>query len=822
MEPLELPKSKLGVKPRKFGAEPLLLGVCATLALVTNGPSQTAVISSAWWTYQQDCNGDGCYAGTLPGEHARLNWNPDVQNCNGALMVYEIVSSKPCDSSQWTAIYTNPPHSIVGCRSSDSQFLDVSMSGGCACRDYKIAVYRNSQTTPDDVRSGTNDANLFQHPEQLLAEDYCLNDYFATAAALGGSVGSRSDNNSTATTEPGEPDHAGNAGGHSLWYRWTTSANTPATFDTMGSSFDTLLAIYTGDNVSNLTLVASNDDIAGASNRMSRVTFTPVPGTLYHIAVDGFGGATGIVDLNWNQSGSALPDLIIWGPAVSPTIVTRTFAASDCEVVEGCETPGTHTLLSFTTETRNIGNGDLVLGDPSTNSLFHWASCHGHYHFEEFADYELLDTNGAVVAAGHKVGFCLLDDHAWSSTASPQAKYDCYFQGIQAGWADVYAAGLPCQYIDITGVRGGQYELKLTVNPAGLIAESDTNNNVTLVPVTIPQSGEFCLLGPFNDNFFNGMTITNAPFTFSQLNECATKEPLEPNHAGDPGGHSVWFNWTPRTDQTAVLTTKRSDFDTLLAVYTGDNYLNLTLVASNDDIVPGVWLQSQVSFLARTGTTYHIAVDGHGGAVGNAVLNLDPPVNDDFANPAVISGASGTTNDFTIEASKEAFERAHAGDIGGHSVWYRWTAPADGPVDFNTLGSTFSTVLAVYTGDTLTNLNVVAGNINDVGGLMTSRVDFTAAAGTIYLIAVDGARGDAGNLVLNWNMESRLELTDLSSGQMRIAMKGVDWQRYTLESSSDLVTWLTNHPTITMPGDVYLFTNSPAGQCEFFRARSWP
>src|SRR5262249_29587408 len=151
-------------------------------------------------------------------------------------------------------------------------------------------------------------------------------------------------------------------------------------------------------------------------------------------------------------------------------------------------TPGTHQLLTFSTETRNIGTGDLVLGDPSTNSLFHWASCHGHYHFEEFAYYNLLDLNSNIVAQGHKVGFCLLDDHPWPPTPNPQSVFNCDFQGIQAGWADVYQAGLPCQYIDVTGVPSGDYLLQMVVNPAGLIAEATTNNNVTIVPVNIPPT----------------------------------------------------------------------------------------------------------------------------------------------------------------------------------------------------------------------------------------------------------------------------------------------------------------------------------------------
>src|SRR5262245_15534257 len=47
--------------------------------------AQTAVISDAWWTYRQDCDGDTNNAGTLPGEFARLNWFPDDTNCSGTL-----------------------------------------------------------------------------------------------------------------------------------------------------------------------------------------------------------------------------------------------------------------------------------------------------------------------------------------------------------------------------------------------------------------------------------------------------------------------------------------------------------------------------------------------------------------------------------------------------------------------------------------------------------------------------------------------------------------------------------------------------------------
>ena len=112
----------------------------------------------------------------------------------------------------------------------------------------------------------------------------------ASGRAVGSNVG--------ASKEIGEPGHAGNRGGHSVWWTWTAPASGTFIFDTRGSDFDTLLAVYTGSSVSRLSRVASNDDIGGGV-RQSEVSVTAQQGQTYHIAVDGYGGATGNIVLHW-------------------------------------------------------------------------------------------------------------------------------------------------------------------------------------------------------------------------------------------------------------------------------------------------------------------------------------------------------------------------------------------------------------------------------------------------------------------------------------------------------------------------------------------
>jgi hypothetical protein len=139
------------------------------------------------------------------------------------------------------------------------------------------------------------------------------NDNFVSAQAISGCTGSVTGTNVGATHESGEPDHlpAPEGGTHSVWYVWQAPASVSVTIDTLGSGYDTVLAVYTGTAVSNLGLVARNDDKEPFVVQASEVTFSAVGGTIYKIAVDGYnddnGGDVGPIKLNWNQNGCLGP-----------------------------------------------------------------------------------------------------------------------------------------------------------------------------------------------------------------------------------------------------------------------------------------------------------------------------------------------------------------------------------------------------------------------------------------------------------------------------------------------------------------------------------
>jgi hypothetical protein len=127
-----------------------------------------------------------------------------------------------------------------------------------------------------------------------------------------------------------------------------------------------------------------------------------------------------------------------------------------------------------------------------------------------------------------------------------------------------------------------------------------------------------------------------------------------------------------------------------------------------------------------------------------AGTTADIPSNDDFTNATVIP-SDGITNEFTTTyASRENWEPEIAGNPGGHSLWWTWTAPAVGTVTINTAISSFNTLLGVYTGSSLTNLTVVTNSDGAKLGTGVAYVKFEVSTGTQYMITLDGYNGQSG------------------------------------------------------------------------------
>ena len=173
-------------------------------------------------------------------------------------------------------------------------------------------------------------------------------------------------------------------------------------------------------------------------------------------------------------------------------IVDRLFQAGDCELVEGSVGgTGYRRLLRFDTVVMNMGDGDLVVGDPTDPSnpyarWFEFSPCHRHYHIRGFSNYQLLKLDRSIAAQGHKQAFCLEDLLKYSNNDSHG--YTCRSQGISSGWGDWYFKQLSGQWIDITGVPEGDYIVHNEINAAGTFAEgANRYPNVLEVRIHVPD-----------------------------------------------------------------------------------------------------------------------------------------------------------------------------------------------------------------------------------------------------------------------------------------------------------------------------------------------
>jgi hypothetical protein len=191
------------------------------------------------------------------------------------------------------------------------------------------------------------------------------------------------------------------------------------------------------------------------------------------------------------------PDLVVDATrlAASWVVADEYLPATLCSVLEGDVPPGDRRTLRFTVETPNIGDADVAIGDPrkhidpngdgnysDSDGLYILDGCHGHFHFQNYARYELLPLNadgtlGTAVKA-RKRGFCMIDTTPFSN-ASGQPKERVYYncgtptsagnQGISVGYSDTYVKQLAGQYFVLDDEREpvapGNYILRITVNP---------------------------------------------------------------------------------------------------------------------------------------------------------------------------------------------------------------------------------------------------------------------------------------------------------------------------------------------------------------------
>ncbi|NEP86734.1 MAG: S8 family serine peptidase [Okeania sp. SIO2C2] len=575
----------------------------------------------------------------------------------------------------------------------------------------------DSGTPITDQRNGVITPRLDLAAALALEYPQVENDNFSNSTSISGTSITVNGTNTGATGEPGEPITIDDPGEkNSVWWSWTAPTSGQVIVDTFGSDFDTILAAYTGDSVSNLTEIASNDD-STSDFPLSEIVFDAVEGTTYHFAVDGFNDATGEIVFNLSQ------------------------------------------------EVTDVENDNFSNSLPLTGSAAN----------VEASNFGATSEDGEPLHAGNNLDGNQGSSVWWNWTAPTSGPFTIGTNGSDFDTVlAIYTGDSVSDLTEVASDDDGGDELQSLVT---FVAVEGTNYKIA-VDGYLGEQGNIVLdlvqqtTSIPNDNFADSATLTGTSDSVTTSNVNASKEADEPFHVGNNGGSSIWWNWTAPSSGLVDINTFGSNFDTLLAAYTGSSLLELTEVASNDDTGSGT--QSQVLFEVEAGTNYKIAVDGFDGEAGDVELALslqrDLLANDNFANRISLND----TDIFTGRnegATSEPGEPDHARNDGGASLWWTYTAPESGTVTINTYGSDFDTILAAYTGSTLSELTEVASNddSNDGEGFsIQSEIIFDVVAGETYNIAVDGFNGAVGNINLEVFFSTIRNDIDLSSQLLEI------------------------------------------------------
>ena len=573
-----------------------------------------------------------------------VNWTAPSSSGTNAITSYQVVTSGGTSVCSWS--------------SGPLQCQSTSLSAGTY--SFKVSASSSAGASPYSSLSNS-----------VVVSTSGNNDYFSSARVLSGTSGSTYDTNTSATRETGEPTTRG-ATASTKWYSYVPASSGTLAINTNGSSFDTVLGVFTGSSVSSLTTVASDDDSGDGFS--SLVSFSVSSGTTYFVQVASWSaGQVGAISLNWSLglascNGSPVNDNLSCATVLNGTSGS-TYGSNTSATLEISERDTDTICKSVWYKVTPAGSGTATFSTYGSNfdtvmTLYRSSSSNGTHSslefFDENDDYSVSDRTSFlpnqlllsgytyfIRIAGYWSGSQAICDYgsislAWSvssSAVAPGAPTNAAATGgtnsATVSWSapssnggstitSYTATSSPGGYTCTTGLltctisglsNFVSYTFTVTArNSAGASSPSVTSNSV--------------ILGYQNDNLSGALGIS-AGTTYSN-NSAATAETGEPDHAGVAGGKSMWFRYSSTTLKSVSLDTNGSDFDTVLAVYgstvSNPSFSGLQAVGSNDDDPTGLNGSSAVSFVAQPNVVYYIAVDGYessnGSESGAITLNV--------------------------------------------------------------------------------------------------------------------------------------------------------------------------------------------------------
>lgn len=602
------------------------------------------------------------------------------------------------------------------------------------------------------------------------------------------------------TLEPGEPRHGPTnypaffGYGHTLWYSWVAPSNGVAALEVLLAHHGVRAAVYVGESLASL-------QPAVFTGTQANVSFNAEAGRTYHLALDAKSPDSGPIPTSFD----AQFRLRLVPPPANDSFADR--QPVTLEKIAAIELVGYETLMltaDWTGATAEEGEpGHISTNRPALRSLwyqwtspesgFAWISAEhasvALYRGERLDQLVRVERDPALrwlVEGGETLALAVDSD-----AAGPGRMFITFERRVGIairlpltgsrrppgplvlpfGFRS-YGGFLPSVELFADGESfylnnsPSTDELEIQVPNLSLgtheffaIARINDNYSATSAPVRI----EITTQPPPNDDFANRPRLTGTQLLLTGYDfMAATREPDEPLALPFGRGETVWWEWTAPTNGWVYADVYGDPLPAVAGIYRGGSLTNLTQVSASwstgisDQAVQAHW------FPVHAGEVFQIQADRPQPLADRFTspdlrlsiqVNAAPP-NDDFENRIPIPGLKSTNAVAANWGTTEAGEPQPAGTRWHRSLWWSWTAPADGQLILKAIreirddpfwpwqrdiGSP-TPALAVYVGENLPALHALA---HDGTG---RRLTVPVTRGTQYQIEVAEIAESVGTL----------------------------------------------------------------------------
>jgi hypothetical protein len=554
------------------------------------------------------------------------------------------------------------------------------------------------------------------------------NDHFATPTVLAGDTLQVRYSNATGGAQTGEPWHAGQPPIETQWWQWTASADGIAELTFSLFSGKRTLAVYTGDRLGRLTLVADNRPASG-DTPAAIVRFAAAQGETYRIVMGRWPGET--------------PFMTDWSLLLRTFFLTHPATESVAPVGQPLLIEARISVPSLT----NVWGGNVVLSAakwgegpsfvqeitappyraywvPTVPGLYHLMGKVGTNRTIEvlltvtpendaFANPARLQLEGCTwVGQGNSAGSTLepgetgslpSEGSVWFDWVPPQDGLAGLYLGASGSGVVTAYQGSVLTNLTVLADAGAGYWFRVPV--------------LRGVPVRLGVRS-YRVPGALTEDNGGPLELRALPLAQNEVFERSERLVLRDTGDGTARGQfgfanvhsldgSLWWHWTAPTNGDLWIESSEPNQPGSygqVSLLTGDNPTNLVQASSRSGS-----RGAPVRVIAKAGMTYRLAMVGSYAptpacrpVTASAVFVAGPsrPANDDFAHRQVLAGPR---IDLTVTLQNASAEPAEPYTTDA-TLWYSYTAPSTGVLAVTATAEGYQPYVSLFRGTALESL----------------------------------------------------------------------------------------------------------------------